>query len=55
VNRTRTFKFIGNIKFHVNVAFERGKTQKNSEIEVIILVVTYGFVHADDIFQALSE
>jgi hypothetical protein len=37
------------------VAFERG-VAKNSETGVIILVATYdGLVHADDIFQGLSE
>jgi plastocyanin domain-containing protein len=47
VNRTSTFKVIGNIKFHVKVAFERGITKNNSETRVIILVVTDDVVNED--------
>jgi hypothetical protein len=37
------------------IAFKRLLTKKKCETGVIILVVTDGFVHADDIFQVLSE
>jgi hypothetical protein len=37
VNRTSTFKVIGNIKFHVKVAFERGITKKILELELSFL------------------
>jgi hypothetical protein len=33
------------------IDFDSSITQKNYETGVIILVVTNGFVHADDIFQ----
>jgi hypothetical protein len=45
VIRTSTFKVICNIKFHVEVAV---KVTKNSKPGFV--VVTEGFVHADDIF-----
>jgi hypothetical protein len=55
VKSTSTFKVIGNIKFHVKVAFERGITSKKSETGVIILAVTYGVVHEDDILKVSIE
>jgi MOSC domain-containing protein YiiM len=54
VNRTSTVKVIGNTKFHVKVVFE-GHNSKTNETGVIIIVVTDGGVHADDIVQVLRE
>jgi hypothetical protein len=53
MNRTSTFQAIGNIRFHVKVAFGRDVSQ-NSKTGVI-LFVTCGFVHGDDIFKESSE
>jgi hypothetical protein len=38
VNRTSTFKVIGNIKFHVKVAFEKGHNSKIVKQELSFLL-----------------
>jgi len=50
MNRKSNFKVIYKIKFHAEVACERGITQ-SSQTGVIILVVSDVAVHNDDIFQ----